>query len=95
MHPVGHSDASPPFDWMEPSVPDTQAARERHASIAALERELRDRAALLQRLGFTLAEAQMRVRGNLLWDFELHGRPAIASRSDSIVAGVYARTDRR
>jgi len=90
MYPGGDFDAS--FDWMEPSVPASMIGREKKASLAVVEREMSERAALLQRLGYPLAEAQMRVRGNLLWDFELHGRPPIAARSDQIVARVYART---
>ena len=91
MHPGGYSDASP-FDWMESSVPASRALREKKTSLSVVEHEMVERAALLQRLGYSLAEAQMRVRGNLLWDFELHGRPPIAARSDQIVARVYART---
>jgi hypothetical protein len=84
-----------PFDWMEPSVPEGQAARERAATVTALERELAERAGLLLRLGYSLADAQLRVRGNLLWDFEVQGRPALAARVDAIVARVYGRTRKR
>jgi len=94
MHPVGSADASP-FDWMEPSVSEGQAGRERAATIAAMERELADRAALLHRLGYSLSDAQLRVRGNLLWDFEVQGRPPIAARVDAIVARVYGRSKKR
>jgi hypothetical protein len=84
-----------PFDWMDPSVPKGQAARERKSTTAALEREMADRAALLRRLGYSLAEAKLRVRGNLLWDFEIQGRPAIAARVDDIVSRVYGRSTKR
>lgn len=84
-----------PFDWMEPSVPEGQAAREQGTALSATEREMAERAALLLRLGYSLADAQMRVRGNLLWDFEVQGRPALASRADQIVARVYDRTKSR
>ena len=94
MHPAGYSEASP-FDWMEPSVPEGQAARERRTSLSATEREMAERAGLLLRLGYSLADAQMRVRGNLLWDFEVQGRPALVSRADQIVARVYDRTKSR
>lgn len=83
------------FDWMEPSVPEGQAARERAATATALEREMAERAGLLLRLGYSLADAQLRVRGNLLWDFEVQGRPALATRVDAIVARVYGRTKKR
>lgn len=83
------------FDWMDPSVPAGQAARERTSTHAAMEREMTERASLLQRLGYSLAEAQLRVRGNLLWDFEVQGRPAMAARVDALVAKVYGRTKKR
>ncbi|MBI2892895.1 MAG: hypothetical protein HYY06_05035 [Deltaproteobacteria bacterium] len=79
------------FDWMEPYVPEGRAAREAAAALAAQEREIAERASLLLRLGYGLAETQMRVRGNLLWDFELHGRPAIVARCDEIVRRVWER----
>ena len=57
----------------------------------AYEREMSERAALLQRLGYAIEEAKARVRANVRWDFELHDQPGHLERVDEIVERVYAR----
>jgi hypothetical protein len=80
-----------PFDWMVSNLPDGHAARGEARASAALEREAEERAGLLLRLGYSLQETQLRVRGNVLWDHELAGRPALAARCDEIVRRVFDR----
>jgi hypothetical protein len=53
--------------------------------------ELEDRAALLFRLGYPASLCKARLRGNLLWDYELHGRPRQDEEIDRIVDAVYQR----
>ena len=54
-------------------------------------RDLEERAALLQRLGFTAKRCKQRLAANVAWDFELHARPKHAAEVDRIVDGVYKR----
>ena len=77
------------FPWYEADVPaDFLFAPEKRR--AMYEGELRERAALLLRLGFPADQAKLRLRGNLRWDFELHRTPAELARVDSIVDQVFA-----
>lgn len=54
-------------------------------------RELEERASLLVRLGYSKVDTRRRLRGNVLWDFELHKKPAFLSQIDGIVEAVYKR----
>lgn len=53
--------------------------------------EIRQRAALLQHLGWTQEAVAARCRGNLSWDFELHGKPPIGEEVDALVGEVFRR----
>jgi hypothetical protein len=78
-----------PFAWYEPDVPSEYT----HAGTKAAEMydaELRDRALLLLRLGYSKEEITLRLRGNVLWDFELHAEPAHLKRLTAIVDKVYS-----
>jgi hypothetical protein len=75
-----------PFPWYQPDVPPPAPEKAR----AMYEAELRDRAMLLLRLGYTAAETKLRLRGNVHWDFELHGAPPHLKRVDAIVDQVFA-----
>ncbi len=77
-----------PFAWYRPDVPNEYRSAPQKAA-AMYEAELRERARLLLRLGYTQEEAKERLRGNVLWDFELHERPAHLSRVSAIVDKVY------
>jgi hypothetical protein len=54
--------------------------------------EVRERAALLLRLGRTREEAVARCRQNLRWDYALHGEPELLGEVEKIVSDVYRRT---
>jgi hypothetical protein len=56
-----------------------------------LRSDLEARAALLYRLGYPAARTKARLRANLAWDFELHGRPKLEREIDKIVDVVYRR----
>ena len=84
------------FDWMEasrnPALAAAGASRRAEAALA----EIEDRAALLQRLGFSRERAAARLRAGVAW--ELEGLPdagAAVAAVDAAVAGVYARGNRR
>jgi hypothetical protein len=75
------------FPWMQVRKVRLPAGRREEM----YRRELEERAALLYRLGFTQARARQRLLGNVLWDFELHGRPRHAADVDRVVDAVYKR----
>jgi hypothetical protein len=77
-----------PFDWYQPDVALVGALTRANEMY---ERELAERAALLQRMGYSKAETTMRLRTNVLWDFELHQKPPHLERVAAIVEEVYAR----
>lgn len=78
------------FPWLEvkrpPSSATTSATRDE-----MYRQEVEDRASLLFRLGFSKERAKARLRANVGWDFELHGRPRHAVDIDRIVDAVYRR----
>ncbi|MCA9668122.1 MAG: hypothetical protein KC503_21135 [Myxococcales bacterium] len=65
----------------------TSADRARHM----YQLELAERAALLQRLGYSREDALTRLRTNVAWDFELHDKPEHARTVEQIVDRVFAR----
>jgi hypothetical protein len=78
-----------PFAWYYPDVP-TQYSNAGVKANAMYESELRTRAILLMGLGYSQEETQLRLKGNVAWDFELHSKPAHLSRVITIVEQVYA-----
>ncbi len=78
------------FPWYEPEIPQRFAAAEEKAA-AMYEAELRERAALLMRLGYSREETKARLRGNVRWDFELQpGAAAHLAKVGALVDRVYA-----
>ena len=65
--------------------------RSPEARHAMYRRELEQRAELLFRLGYSQKRAKERLRMNVGWDFQLHGRPKHAADVDRIVDTVYRR----
>ena len=76
-----------PFPWYQPDVPPLASPEKARAMYEA---ELRERAMLLLRLGYSVEEAKLRLRGNVRWDFELHRAPPHLKRVDAIVDQVFA-----
>lgn len=75
-----------PFSWFHPDLPPQHT---RAKADTMYERELKERAALLRRLGYSKAETVLRLRTNVCWDFELHQRPGHLDRIEQLVDGVY------
>jgi hypothetical protein len=78
------------FPWYQSDPPPrSETAPEKAA--AMYENELRERAALLMRLGYSKDETKARLRGNVRWDFELQAQAAPHLRKvGAIVDKVYA-----
>jgi hypothetical protein len=53
--------------------------------------ELRERAALLLRLGHSQERVKKRLLANVAWDFEMNGTPRHEQTIDKIVNEVFAR----
>jgi hypothetical protein len=83
-----------PFEWLQSDVPAAVAATFARKAEASHLREAEERAALLCRLGYARADARRRVRGNVRWEWELHGAPRFIGKLDAIVDAVYARGGR-
>ena len=80
-----------PFSWLHPTIPDAVTgtfAAKRHAM---LQKEVRERSALLMRLGHSRAETADRCRANLEWEYELEADPAVLGEIVGLVAEVYDR----
>lgn len=77
-----------PFPWYHPDVPIEYAAASEKAHRMYLQ-ELKERAALLLRLGYSKADAKRRLTGNVRWDFELHRTPPHLGDVEDVVDAVY------
>jgi hypothetical protein len=84
---ISRESAGAMFPWYE-----VQRQPGSGAKRAAMYRaELEQHAALLERLGYSQAQARQRLAANVAWDFELHGRPKHAAEIERIVDAVYRR----
>ena len=64
-----------PFDYMHAAIPeDFYLAPEK--ALEMYRTEIRERAALLRRLGYSLDDAIIRLRSNLAWDWECNDAPS-------------------
>jgi hypothetical protein len=54
-------------------------------------KEIRERAGILMRLGHTQPDVTVRMKQYVAWEFEMHGKPAVAAEVEELVAGVYSR----
>lgn len=79
------------FDWWEPRVGQVVRARAAERAQESLRQEIRDRAAILMRLGWDAEHARARCRRNLAWELELQDEPAAAGEVDALVRRVYDR----
>ena len=80
------------FPWLQPTAPVADGPARR---LSAAQRELRERAALLARLGLSVADATARLCARVAWDFDppstgggTHVRPP--GLSDGAVAALVA-----
>jgi hypothetical protein len=78
-----------PFDWMEPKR-NPEYVRTLKAKREAMYRaEIEERAALLQRLGYTREATKNRLAAQLGWDFEGNGSPLPAAQLDALLERLY------
>lgn len=54
-------------------------------------KEIRERAGILMRLGHPQPDVTARLKQYVAWEFELHGKAAVASEVEDLVAAVYVR----
>lgn len=80
------------FDWLESKRTDALTKRCRERATEARKREVRDRAALLMRLGRTKKEAVRRCRQNFDWEWEMHAPCPGMSEVEGLVDEVYRRS---
>ena len=79
------------FPWWEAPVPEDYRATFPQKFETMLVDETRRRAQILHSLGYEHAEALLRVRVYLRWDYELHGLPRAAGKLEGVVGEVYGR----
>ena len=75
------------FPWYEPKRKKIDSARRDEV----LRQELEDRAALLCRLGYSKQRTKARLKANVQWDYELHGKARHDKDIDKIVEAVFRR----
>lgn len=77
-----------PFSWYYPDIPKEYLdAAEKRDQMYIL--ELKERAALMMRMGFSQDETKLRLCRNIKWDFELHNEPKHLKKVDQIVENIY------
>jgi hypothetical protein len=78
-----------PFEWMKT---DEHGSDDGSRRVEACAREVRERAALLQRLGYDKATVVHRCMGNLVWAFSSQGTPPLTPAAvRKLVGEVYSR----
>ena len=78
-----------PFCWMDETT-ETATQDGQSSRVEAAEAEVRDRASLLRRLGYSQSDTVHRCLGNVAWAFSVHGKPAITpARLRKLVAALY------
>ena len=80
------------FEWYEAKVPEERRAAWSANHVDVQRREVRERAALLMRLGRSKADAVRRCKQNIAWQYDLHGSSNISKEVKRLVDEVYGRT---
>ncbi len=80
------------FEWYEVKKVDEVRAQWSARGADAQRREVRERAALLMRMGRSKAEAVSRCKQNIDWQYELRGAASISKEVKRLVDEVYGRT---
>jgi hypothetical protein len=79
-----------PFDWLNSKVPAEIVAQGADKFRAQQESEIRERSALLRRLGHSRAYTELRVRRNVAWAFENAGKsPLSDTQIKALVGEIY------
>jgi hypothetical protein len=80
-----------PFCWMDEKE-DRENSAEAVSREDATVSEIRDRAAVMRRLGHSKADAIHRCMGNIAWAFSVSGQPAVSpARVRKLVGEVYGK----
>ena len=80
------------FEWYEVSAGGRRREDWPSKHAEAQRREVRERAALLMRLGRSKEQAVQRCRQNIEWQYALRGGSSVASEVQALVDEVYGRT---
>lgn len=78
-----------PFDWLKPNLSPSLSQRHADSGLAVQRTELREKASLLRRLGYSQAEAQSRLQGYVNGEFEPFHESPLAGEVKAIVESVY------
>ena len=76
-----------PFEWMHPTIPVQVQARNPVSRARVADEELRDRAGLLARLGYSEAVIARRLRSRIAWGYELRGACPVDDARVEAIAG--------
>jgi hypothetical protein len=80
-----------PFPWLQSKIVPEFAASLPERRKEMQRREVRERAALLMRLGRSRKEATATCRANLEWEFDGMAAPEVLGEIDALVEQVYTR----
>jgi len=80
------------FEWYEVSAGGSRREDWPTKHAEAQRREVRERAALLMRLGRSKEQAVRRCQQNLTWQYELREGSSVVAEVEALVAEVYGRT---
>jgi len=80
-----------PFDWLDPTIPDDYKGTFSEKGKEMQRREIRERTAVLMRLGHSREEAIARCRQNMYWEHDLHRQPSVFNDIEQLVDEVYSR----
>lgn len=84
-----------PFSWHVPKIPGLVQASFRERALANQRAELRERASLLRRLGYSESETLRRLSSYDSWEYEPFHNSPIATEIAQLVAEVYATSSVR
>ncbi len=79
------------FPWHVTTLPQELTQTFGQRADAAIRQELKDRAGILHRLGYSEKEVTERLSTALRWEFELNGTPAVLKDVASVVGSVFNR----
>ncbi len=83
-----------PFDYYRPSLPDTLDKELKGRSTEAFEAEIAQRAALLQKLGYSKDQTAARIKANIAWEFDstwTKKAPSFVKTVDKVVTALYKK----
>jgi hypothetical protein len=79
------------LSWQVPYSAEALTRTFQEKGLEMYRQEVRYRAGLLMRLGYSKEDVASRCRAYLTWDYALHGRHPILSELDALLGEVYGR----